>query len=109
MQDKPAESLSIAERMVEGTDTLLTNGDLAKIIRKSPATVRWLSTTHPRRLPPHFKIGKTTLYPRSAVVEWIQAQMSPSIQPNISPPPPRRRGRPRKKPPAAPVTVGGEV
>jgi len=101
MPETPTQNNSLAARLVRGEERNLTNCDIAKIVRKSPATVRWMSTAHPDQLPPSFKVGKTRLYPESTVIAWLESHMPSSLAPS-SP----KRGRRRKTAPEAPVRVG---
>lgn len=86
--------------MGEFSETVLSVEQLAKIVHKSPASIRSDASRNPDSLPPICRLpgNKRLLWRLVDVQNWIaQYVHGASIQENTAPAKPeRKRGRPRK-------------
>lgn len=90
---------------------------LAKILWRSPASIRSDLCRNPQSLPPRLNLGaKKPLWLSSAVLAWLESKVTTPPQPQAvlpEEPPKRKRGRPTKaeqiaRQRAASMTGGGK-
>lgn len=90
--------------MLENDITVLTVEQLARLVHKSPSSIRSDVSRNPNSLPPICRLpgSKRLLWLRDDVMQWLSACVVrsnvPSVQTfqTVGPPIARKRGRPRK-------------
>ncbi len=78
-------------------EKLLTVDELAKILSRSPGTIKNQHSENPSKLPPICRIpgSRRLLWRREDVANWLQQHVIQSHE-TVLPPVKRRPGRPRK-------------
>lgn len=74
-------------------EPMLDRNDLGRILRKSPITIRNMTSKSPEKLPPFLRVGNEARWLPSDVHRWIEDQKA---APKGTSKPSRRPGRPTK-------------
>lgn len=78
---------------VTSLEPMLDRNDLARILKKSPITIRNMVSRCPEKLPPFLRVGSEARWVPQDVWEWIEEQKNLAQKPRTMP---RHRGRPTK-------------
>ncbi|MFH1913923.1 MAG: hypothetical protein ABIK45_06595 [Pseudomonadota bacterium] len=75
-------------------EEMMDRTDLARILRKSPITIRNMTTKSPEKLPPFLRVGNEARWLPSDVKAWIEEQKA--APKSVIKQTKRRPGRPSK-------------